>query len=230
MKELTCSEIEEQELIERYVADRLSEDIVEALESHYLTCPRCYDEVRFAMAVRATLQEIAEDDPGRLRVLSGGGNDPHAPALTAGRPAPPGGTPRRRRFKVGTAAAMAAAAVLAGLLFLRPAQVTDELAPVHRDDASSPASALVPQAPIGEVPAVREFSWSPQTSADLYQVTLYGPEGVAIWEVETPETHVVVPEGTRLEPGTSYLWEVAARVDWNRWVRSELVRFEIREP
>lgn len=229
MKELTCSEIEEQALIERYVAGRLSDDGVEAFESHYLTCPRCLGELRLALAIREALPEMAESDT-RLRVIRGGAGDHDQSGHAAGQPAAPAGPGRSRRFKVGTAAAMATAAVLAGLLFLRPVQLTDDLAPVHRDDASSAESALMPRTPIGDVPAVREFRWSPQASADLYHVTLYDEEGAAIWEVETSEPRAVIPEGTRLEPGASYLWEVAARVDWNRWVRSELVRFEIHEP
>ncbi len=58
---LTCEEITRRALIEGYVAGRLSETDTEALESHYLTCDRCYDELRLAAAIWNTLPEVRKD-------------------------------------------------------------------------------------------------------------------------------------------------------------------------
>ncbi len=202
---LTCEEITRRALIEGYVAGRLSETDAEALESHYLTCDRCYDELRLAAAIWNTLPDV------RANVAA---------------------PPRRlgHRWKIGVAG-LAAAAVLAGVLLLRPSDLDVQRAPVlHRETVPDVEAAPAAQVPIGEIAALEEFRWSPVTSADLYRVTLYDAEGTVILEVETRETHVAPPDTTELARGSPYLWEVAARVGWDQWVSSELVRFRISEP
>jgi len=67
-------------------------------------------------------------------------------------------------------------------------------------------------------------------AADLYRVTLYDTAGEVIWQVDTRETHIAPPDMVRIEPGALYLWQVDARVGWDRWVSSELVRFSISDP
>jgi len=57
---LTCDVIVDGELIERYLAGALSETEAEALESHYLTCARCQNELRLAAAIRDVLPELRE--------------------------------------------------------------------------------------------------------------------------------------------------------------------------
>ena len=64
---VTCTEIAERGLIERYVAGRLGADDTEALEAHYLTCPRCQTELRLALAVRHALAESAAAPRRRVR-------------------------------------------------------------------------------------------------------------------------------------------------------------------
>ena len=210
---LTCDDIIGRALIEGYVAGRLSETDAEALESHYLACDRCYDELRLATAIWNTLPEVRKEVAAEAQV-----------ALSV---------PGRRlghRWKIGVAG-LAAAAVLAGVLLLRPSDLDVERAPVlHREKAADVEAAPAAQVPIGEIAALEEFRWSPVTSADLYRVTVYDAEGAVIWEDETRETHAAPSDGTELEAGVPYLWEVAARVGWDQWVSSELVRFRISEP
>ena len=50
---LTCDLVADAGLIERYVAGRLSDDESARLETHYLTCARCQDDIRLATAIRA---------------------------------------------------------------------------------------------------------------------------------------------------------------------------------
>ena len=56
---MTCAEIAERGLIERYVAGTLSADEAVALEAHYVACTRCQTELRLALAVRQALSEPA---------------------------------------------------------------------------------------------------------------------------------------------------------------------------
>ena len=207
--ELNCDEITERVLIEGYVAGRLGEAETEALESHYLTCARCQNELRLALAIREALPEVRE---GGL----------HAPAE-------PGVSVISRRFKVRTAAALAAAAVLAGLLLVRPSQLDREPAPAQRDEATGVEVAPSLRAPGGVVAAVESFQWSQVPGADLYRITVYDAEGTVVWEVETRDTVITPPDSTEFEPGARYIWKVAARVGFDRWLSSDLVDFTISE-
>lgn len=206
---LTCDAIVDGELIERYLVGTLSEAEAGALESHYLTCARCQDELRLAAAIRDVLPELREAA--------------QAPDVS---PAAETGRWYGRRFRVGAVAA-AIAAVLVGVVLVQPPR-RESLQ--HREPAPETANVPGAEAPIGEVRTVVEFRWAPVASADLYRVTLYNATGDVIWQVDTREIHVAPADMVRLEPGASYLWQVDARVGWDRWVNSELVRFRISEP
>jgi hypothetical protein len=206
---LSCDAIAGQGLIERYLVGLLPESEVEALESHYLTCARCQSELRLAAAIRDVLPEVRET----LSIA-----DASRAAMTGRR--------FGRRARIGAVAA-ALAAVLAGVLLVRPSTIEG---PGHRE--AVPETEIVPtvETPIGEVGGIREFRWAAVTSADLYDVTLYNAAGDVLWQVNSLPTRVALPDTVRLETGVLYLWQVSARVGWDRWVSSELVRFRISEP
>jgi len=206
---LTCDAIVDQGMIERYLAGMLSEPEVEAFESHYLTCTRCQNELRLAAAIRDVLPEVQEAEP--------------APDVS---PVPLPGRWLGRPARVGAVAA-AIAAVLAGVLLVQPWH--EETLP-HREPALEAADAPTAEAPVGEVGTVAEFRWAPVASADLYKLTIYDAAGDVVWETEARETHVALPASLSFEPGALYLWQVDARVDWDRWASSELVQFRISEP
>ena len=78
--------------------------------------------------------------------------------------------------------------------------------------------------------AVETFQWSQVPAADLYRITAYDAEGTVVWEAETRDTSITPPDRTQFEPDARYIWQVAARVGFDRWVTSELVEFTISEP
>lgn len=49
---MTCREVSEGNLIDRYVAGTASAAEAQALEDHYLTCARCQEDIRLAAAIR----------------------------------------------------------------------------------------------------------------------------------------------------------------------------------
>jgi hypothetical protein len=204
-------------MIERYVAGMLSEAEGEALECHFLTCARCQSELRLAAAVRA-VPEVQEASQ------STGASQPGAARASHLRVA--GWWPGRRR-RIGAVPA-AIAAVLAGVLLLQSSPPMQN--PARREATPESAIVLTPEVPIGEVGIVEEFRWTPVTSADLYQVTLYDAAGRVLWQMQTTETSAALADTLRLGAGSLYLWQVDARVGWDRWVSSELVRFKISEP
>ncbi len=137
---------------------------------------------------------------------------------------------RLKRRWMGAAGALAAAAGVAGLLMVWPSEPAVTTAPVHREPSVGVAAAAVLQAPIGESVALDEFRWSRVSGADRYRVTVFDDQANVVWETETQETRAAPPESVGFRPGVQYLWKVAARVAWDRWVDSELVRFSIAEP
>ena len=135
-----------------------------------------------------------------------------------------------RRLRMGAASALAAAAGLVGLLTVWPSEPAVTPAPVQREPSVGVAAAAVLQEPIGQSAAPEEFRWSPVSGADRYRVTVFDDQANVVWETETQETRAAPPATVGLRPGVQYLWKVAARVAWDRWVDSELVRFSIAEP
>ena len=206
---MTCEAIVDDGLIERYLAGLLSEPESEALESHYLTCARCQAELRLGSAIRAVLPEVeaAAREPDR------GAADVAVPRFG-------------RRARIGAVAA-AIAAVLAGVLLFDPLDVERS---GHRDAAPGAEAVPALEVPVGAAEAIETFRWRPAASADLYRVTLYDATGNVLWEVETSEIQAALPDSVRLERGALYLWQVAARVGWDRWISSELVRFTLTAP
>ncbi len=133
------------------------------------------------------------------------------------------------RYRVGAVVA-AIAAVLAGVLFLRPTDLEFEETPAHR--ATIPGAISLPQpiAPLGELEAVDAFTWSPVSGADRYRLTVFDDEGTVVWEAETEETRLAAPATVQFETGAQFFWKVVARVGFDRWVDSELVTFTISQP
>jgi hypothetical protein len=206
---LTCEEVTEKGLVERYLAGKLSEAETEAFEAHYLTCSRCQTELRLGAGIRELLPEVREA--------------PLAPEISGDRKT---GHWFRRNARIGAVAA-AVAAVLIGVILVEPAG--REPLP-HREGVPETAAAPGADAPRGEVAAVREFRWTAVPGADLYRVTLYTDAGDVLWQAETPASILAPPDTLGLAPGIIYLWQVDARVGWDRWVSSELVRFSIADP
>ncbi len=52
---MNCPEVEEREIIERYLASKLSDQELEAFEEHYLACQRCFDELQLRHSVAIEL-------------------------------------------------------------------------------------------------------------------------------------------------------------------------------
>ena len=134
---------------------------------------------------------------------------------------------RRRRWAV--MAPLAAAAVL--VLFLAPwPRLRGHGGPVLREPAVTTTVAptvIVPRGGVANLPAL---TWSSVPLADRYQVTLFDRDGGVLWETQTADTAVVVPDAVRLVPGVPHYWKVAARTEPGRWVASDLTSFTLSRP
>lgn len=81
--------------------------------------------------------------------------------------------------------------------------------------------------PIGTVAAARLFDWRRVGGSDQYRVTVFNERGAMLYEALVADSALTLPDSVRLEAGQRYLWRVRARIDWDRWIASDLVAFTI---
>lgn len=132
------------------------------------------------------------------------------------------GRPRWRRLAIPLTAAAAAL-----LLIALPSDQFD-VPDSHRD--RPPVAAVerpVGVAPVGPIDSVVRFEWRRVEGADRYRVTLFDSTGVVLWSSSTADTIASVPDSVALEPTGTYLWQIEARLGFDRWLASELERFEV---
>lgn len=129
---------------------------------------------------------------------------------------------RQRLFRIGIPAA--AAAIILLVAMPRP---NDELA-LHRAPTITAVSSPVPMSPVGIVAGADILRWSSVSGADRYRTTLFDDAGAVVYETQTADTVVGLPDSVHLTPSRSYLWKVEARTGWGRWSASELIEFSIR--
>ncbi len=173
------------------------------LVSHLAVCPACRDElasVARALGAPGIRDEIASLD----------------------RPAQSGR--RHRLVKFGGTAGLIAATVAVLLLSLPSATETPD-AVQHRGPVITSAVQPVVLAPRGTVQLLDTAVWSSVPQADVYELTLFDEEGSILFQIETRDTVELIPDTLSLTTSRSYFCQVKARIDFDRWVESELTEF-----
>jgi anti-sigma factor RsiW len=109
-------------------------------------------------------------------------------------------------------ASLAAAAVLAGVLLV-PRGLSGPLTDPDRSAEPGAAPALRAVAP-GDRAAVRRdsirFTWRSEPGDLLYRLTITTASGEAVWNRDTNDTTVILPDSLRLAAGARYFWYVDA--------------------
>lgn len=210
---LICEEIAERSFVERYVAGKLSEELIDLFEIHLIGCDRCQAEVRLAWAVRKGLDATEGSRPAL--------SDPDVIRLR----------PRRiPRVAAGIGLGAAAAAIL--LLVVPSLRVDDPTSAVeqHRAPVSEAAGVPVPVTPVGVVDGVDRIVWTGVTIADRYRLTMLDEGGNIAWEYETSDTFAVVPSDIVIGERTPFYWKIDARIGFDRWIESEMATFQVAPP
>ena len=168
-----------------------------AVMPHLATCPRC----------RGVVASVARGlaDPAVAREV----------VAVEGRG-------RRGWVRIGLPAA--AAAILLAVALPR---WVEDMRGGHRGPPVPGALAPHPVAPVGTVADAAALRWTAVTGANRYRVTLFDAAGRVLYETRLADTAAALPDSVTLTPGRPYLWMVEARVGWDRWSASELVRFSI---
>lgn len=172
---LTCGEVADRDLAERYVTERLAPQEAERLEAHYFECDACWEAVHEAVALRAALGEpVADVDR----------SPPAGGAAEGPRPERASSSPRWKAW-VPLAAAAAVAALLLG-----PVDWGADTEPSAGDVVRGPTVALAVEAAVVEG-GVR-LSWAPVEAAERYEVRLFTGEGELVAERETAGPELVL--------------------------------------
>jgi Putative zinc-finger len=123
----------------------------------------------------------------------------------------------------------AAAAALLLFLWLRPA-APPVGSPEYREPAVTTTISPAVVGPRGVVTVAHEFVWTAVPHADRYRLVLFDDTGRVVWETQTSDTSVLLPDSIELHEAATYLWKVQAQTGWNRWVDSDLVEFSLGAP
>lgn len=168
-----------------------------AVMPHLATCPRC----------RGGVASVA-------RSLADSGVAREVAAVES----------RGRRGWVRIGLPAAAAAILLAVALPR---WVEDIRGGHRGPPVPGAIAPHPVAPVGTVADAAALRWTAVAGANRYRVTLFDAAGRVLYETQLADTAATLPDSVTLAPGRPYLWMVEARVGWDRWSASELVRFSI---
>lgn len=180
---------------EHYLAGTLSHTEADAFERHYFECDGCWARVQRGLEIKAALADTPVVGIGSARSSAS-----HRPA--------------RRQRATRWATPLAAAAVLVlgfGIWHYRgPADFTrvGESAPdtvqVMRGSARNIAVSS------HQTGSMLIAAWAPAASASSYRVRLLSPDGALLYERETPDTSIVLPEDSAgVSPDAAY-WEIQA--------------------
>lgn len=174
--------IEEENVVERYVAGKLEPEDAACFEEHYLDCAACIDAVEDAERLHRGLGRIAaEATVGALAT--------RRIALLA--------WSRSRWGPFAMAALVVLALLPAGWQYRRSSLLSRQLEEERRPQVNTPVVSLVPfrDSGLGEA-AVQQLSLAPEpewivlsiepggAELPLYRATLFDSEEVVVWEVE----------------------------------------------
>lgn len=143
----------------------------------------------------------------------------------------------RRKSRSWLVPAAAAAAVTGLLLIGLPLLQSTADGPVIRGtgdsavttDVGSRLEVVLPRpGELLEGPS-RRLVWRAAGTNAHYAVTIADADGDPVWQTETRDTTVTVPEGTRLDPASTYLWYVDALTEDGRSVTTGVQRFRITD-
>ncbi len=92
---------------------------------------------------------------------------------------------------------------------------------IHRESAitTTVAPRIVGSARV--LGANDSLRWTSVPHADRYQVMVFDRDGTLVWDPQTSDTGLAVPDALIRDTSTTYLWKVEARTGWDRWVASE---------
>jgi hypothetical protein len=140
--------------------------------------------------------------------------------------------PLLRWPRMAAVAAVFAGAALLPLLLRQDdrnsAGFPDQLRDSHPSITMSAPPEIV--SPEGTVTRANALIWTHVAGATRYDITVFDRNGEVVWATEATDTAIALPDRIALTPGEAYFWKVAAHMNFNRSVDSELIQFVVRPP
>jgi len=207
-----------EDLIDRYLLDKLKPEEQTDFEEHYFICRSCFSKMTERDEVIQVLKKervLTAPELARLTVHTAGAPSDRPFAFF---------TPRRW-----AAVGVSVAAVLAAAWFIIPRTGTAPPPLVLSGDETVRGAAVMALAPTGdiaEVPALLE--WQKVGDDIEYKVTLAGK--VPLMGASTRETRLVLPDDVRarMKAGEKYFWQVQAfKADGTLVATSGRIRFRV---
>lgn len=121
----------------------------------------------------------------------------------------------------------AAAAAALILVWMGPRAMRQQGLSEHRDEAVTTAAAPRAIAPIGMVDSATALIWSAVPYANGYGVRLFDADATVLWDGESSDTVVAIPDSIVLRPQVGYYWRVEAHTGFDRRAESDLVGFRL---
>ena len=118
------------------------------------------------------------------------------------------------------------AAALIILLVPGSSQLSKRL---YREESVTGATAPRLVAPVDIATPLDAFKWTSVPRADRYRITVFARDGSVIWEAQTRDTAIALPDRIVSAPNDTILWRVEAHVGWeDRWASSDLTMLTVR--
>lgn len=205
-RQLTCAEIDRDDLGERYLAGRLSEPDAESFEAHYFECERCWSAVSRALEVRAAEASV---EPFST-VAPAPRTDARVPRSRndLAVAVPSSGRPERRRVAAPLrwGALAAAASLLLAVSLWRPSGEPDARAPAPVRGVTDTLHVVA-----GVANGELEATWRPARDAERYRARLLTSNARLLLERETADTTVSVRiDALGAEATDTVYWDVHA--------------------
>lgn len=204
---------------------RFASPLADAESQHLATCPRCQAEM-------ALWREFHDSIP---RGEEGAAAAWIAQELRRRAAAPKRWRPWWRPLMAVPAGrlsgALAAVLVLAAGLTMYTLRSPTGLPPRLSSEGPLRSQAVVLLFPLGDLEArPGELQWQPVAAATAYRVEILEVDRHSLWNSETVQTHLAIPESIRtlMAPGKTLLWQVTARDRSQVLASSGLQRFRLK--
>jgi len=210
-----------EEMIDKYLLNRLTEDEKNTLEEHYFNCPSCFEKIverdELVAAIKYKGQEIFKDE----YVAEAAKGETWWEKVTSFL------TPKQWTTAA-VSAALIAVIVFGVLPMLKP---TAPQFYINEDEVRGSKITLI--SPIWESETVpSKFEWKKMGEDVEYKIYIYD-NGNVVWEQPTVENFIILPENIKksLASGQKYSWQVKAFSSEGTLISvSSRVEFKVHNP
>jgi hypothetical protein len=208
---MSCTDQNVGKLIGSYELGLLSEEERHQFENHLLECEYCFQSL-YETAPIANLMRDGKLAPSEKVEFQD--EKEKAPIRFF-----------QKKWAIAAASVLTVFIITLAFVWLQgPAEKTEQLR--GYDDVS-----ILVLSPVGEVTTVNELRWKPVAGIDSYDVKIFTETNDLVWEGSAQGTKAILPDSIEeiLIRGRTYFWQVEAQTAKGDRLKSQLIRFQIRD-